>query len=672
MKKISLKIKVPIIFTSTIVITALVSLFIIGFFSQKKIEILHSSLLSKFAQEHSHDLLTKNKKSLDYKMQVWLKNEKYFFALLYLDNEGLIISSYGTKNQNYQKIILKTIKKTHNKSNSITIIRAQDKDLLIMPIRSNNFNLGYLVALAPPNNIFSFITNTSNEVKNTAFYIFIAGIFIIAITSYFLIRFLLKPILEMSDFATQNTHLNPSSLRPFPIKNQQYCWIIKNCKKTNCKYYKQKNKTCWNKLLEYPSGNPIPMPCMDCEVFLNKTGDEIENLKLFLNQLITSMKHHYDKNKSYSLSLEEMINARTKELKIKTKKLELETQKSNLLLENVSEAIIVTDMKGKIVQFNGLALELFNIIIPEKLSFPYLIHQIIQDQKIAKEINKIISTTIDLEQGQTSEFSYSQTGNERYLSVKTTILQEPQHNSNMIICLARNITNNKLLENFKEEFFHMISHDLKNPLTSIIGFLDLLRNGSERKGLNNNQIKYLNYAYNSSHEMQFMLKDLSNIVKLQTQRVTLNKISFSIHELLEDISTVFLPEVTKNQLKIDFSIQPSQAKLTADYQKIKQILTNLIANAIKANSTLIKITAIQKNKNTVFSIKDNGQGIPPNKLPYIFEKFTQLYTYQDKEEGLGLGLAIVKSLINLHNGNINVSSKENKGTEFIITLPNND
>jgi len=239
-----------------------------------------------------------------------------------------------------------------------------------------------------------------------------------------------------------------------------------------------------------------------------------------------------------------------------------------------------------------------------------------------------------------------------------------------VILLLCDFTDQKIVDNFKNDFFHMISHDLKNPLASVMGFLDLLHNGAEHEALSDKQKQYIEVATRSSSDLKMMLDDLSKIIKLQSDSLQLDKREFVLNDLFEELAQSFYPVFLSKNAEFVSRVSPRRLKVNGDYVRLKQALSNLIGNAIKTGENIkISLDAVKVGSNIVIAIEDNGVGISEDKLPLIFERFKQLYTYQTNDAGMGLGLTIVKTIINLHNGHIAVESQVNKGTKFIITLP---
>jgi len=674
MRNISIKIKIPLVFTIISIVIFLVSIVILSFFTQKKIELANIRLLSKFAISNSYELLMKNKPVLNSRINIWMNNEKYVKKLYFIDHKMNIIApiEVGVGSIDYR--IKKFIKRDIGKKQRFFQERLDNKsNVLIMPIRIGEITIGYLFAIIKRDNIIDILLDSQDYIKFSAILIFIMGSLVVIATAYLLSSKIVEPIMEIINYINLYTHTNPLSIKPIPLKNHLPCWQVKNCTK-KCKAHNQFLANCWEKYFNINTikkRNPMSFPCYECEVFLRQEKDEMEKLKIFLNQLISSIQFHYQKNKMYSTSLEEMIGDRTKELQGRTDELLAETKKSQLIINNIIEGILVTDLDCKLLQINSNAIELLKIKkdLRESHDYPEVV-EFINNPLLAQTILQIINDTISNKTSQVIEFKENYEGTEQFLLIKTSLIQDGKTNTNMVICLIEDITNNKLLDHFKNEFFNTISHDLKNPLTSVVGFLDLVLHGPDNDTLSERHRKLLNFAFHSSEDLQRMILDLSDLVRLQTNKIKLNKITFPVKDFFYELEDAFYPKLVENRITLEYSVIPDNLLLYADYYRLKQVFSNLIGNAVKAGSGItVYLKAEEQNNQIVMIVQDTGNGIPPEKLPFIFEKFTRLYTYQDKSEGLGLGLSIVKTLVNLHNGNITVESVITKGTTFTIAIP---
>ena len=230
----------------------------------------------------------------------------------------------------------------------------------------------------------------------------------------------------------------------------------------------------------------------------------------------------------------------------------------------------------------------------------------------------------------------------------------------------------KLL-NDKEKLMLSISHDMKAPLGSTIGYIELMNSTT----LNERQRYYLQNMQKSSEEILQLISNILENEQLSKGVFELNLIPFSIKELFDDIHNSFLPIAEKKGVKLHYKcLFNMDSKFIGDPLRIKQIVNNLLSNAFKFTDTgeislLVENTnAPQNNQNVKIVVKDSGLGIPKSSQALIFEEFSRIKNKgKENIEGVGLGLSIVKKLVDLQKGRIELKSKSGEGSEFTIYLP---
>lgn len=231
--------------------------------------------------------------------------------------------------------------------------------------------------------------------------------------------------------------------------------------------------------------------------------------------------------------------------------------------------------------------------------------------------------------------------------------------------------NKKILESdkIKTEFLANVSHELKTPLNSIIGFSEILSNQFFGK-LNDKQLEYVKDIYVSGIHLTGMINEILDISKIEANAMSLHKTEFSISQAVEEVINTVKPLADKKFIFIEKVI--SDGKVFADFQKIKQILYNLTSNAIKftPEKGKIKVEAFFEDNNFIIKVEDNGIGIDFKDQKRIFEKFVQLEnTYTKSESSTGLGLTITKELVEMHSGQIKLNSEPDKGSTFTVNIP---
>ena len=236
------------------------------------------------------------------------------------------------------------------------------------------------------------------------------------------------------------------------------------------------------------------------------------------------------------------------------------------------------------------------------------------------------------------------------------------------VAILHDVTHFKDLERVKNEFISTVSHDLKNPISVINGFADLL----QRVGpLNQKQIEYTHRIQAAAENMDGLVRFLLQLTRQELGTI-LKKEMVEVNELISEITNEFQPQANAKEQSLLFEIPKGKPRVNADPFQLKQALRNLVGNAIKYTPIggSISISLETKQDAVLIKVKDTGCGIPSNELPLIFNRFHRVGNEALKgEDGDGLGLAIAKSIIEQHNGKVFVESELGKGSCFTITLP---
>lgn len=225
------------------------------------------------------------------------------------------------------------------------------------------------------------------------------------------------------------------------------------------------------------------------------------------------------------------------------------------------------------------------------------------------------------------------------------------------------------LDLVRQEYIGDISHELKTPIFAIEGYLETLLDGAlQDKNVNK---KFIKQALKNVQRLNSLVQDLLTITQLEAGQLRMQPEPFRLYELVLDVFEVFESK-KNNTFKV---IAPNGNETTivwADKERIRQVLENLVSNAIKYGKPdgliIVRISATNGNKILV-AVEDEGNGIAPEHLPHLFERFYRVEKSRSRENGgTGLGLSIVKSLIAAHEESINVQSNEGRGTIFSFTL----
>lgn len=224
-------------------------------------------------------------------------------------------------------------------------------------------------------------------------------------------------------------------------------------------------------------------------------------------------------------------------------------------------------------------------------------------------------------------------------------------------------------EKSKDELITNVSHDLRTPLTSIIGYLGLIEDHQYQS--EEDIVKYSHIAYDKAKQMKNLVEDLFEYTKVQQHGAPVNLMTVDLGQLLEQVGASFELEANKKGMAINVSCEPTPLSITADPEKLGRLFSNLVANALKYGhgASYIHLTAKQLGEKVVITVADDGEKIPAESVKHLFERFYRVESSRNKATGgTGLGLAIVQSIVELHHGSVTARSDDQE-TAFVVTLP---
>jgi signal transduction histidine kinase len=222
----------------------------------------------------------------------------------------------------------------------------------------------------------------------------------------------------------------------------------------------------------------------------------------------------------------------------------------------------------------------------------------------------------------------------------------------------------------KSEFLANMSHELRTPLNAIIGFSEVL---SERMfgEINDKQAEYLADILESGRHLLSLINDILDLSKIEAGRMELESTDFDLPNVIETTLILVRERAHRRGITLGHAIDADLTKIRADERKVKQVLLNLLSNALKftPEGGRIDVRARRQESTLEVSVADTGVGIAPEDQEAVFEEFRQVGTAAKKVEGTGLGLAISRKFIELHGGRIWVKSQEGSGSTFAFSLP---
>ena len=359
--------------------------------------------------------------------------------------------------------------------------------------------------------------------------------------------------------------------------------------------------------------------------------------------------------------------------------------------ENLFEATIESNGDGIIVVDNYKKVIVMNSKFTEMLDLP-------SDMRTGKDIDiildHILSRTSNADELnlKVKSIFYTSDSNRDILHFKNTHYYEWYSNpfikngiiNGRVFCL-HDITEMKEIEGSlreanviaetsnrtKSEFLANMSHELRTPLNSVIGFSEVLLEGNSGS-LNEKQTRYLRNISKSGKHLLTIINDILDISKIESGKMHLYKENISVKNLLEDMFSSMQPLAAEKEIVMKVSFGPDLSYIQADKGKIKQVLYNLIGNALKftEHGGFVTISAKVNGDMVYISVEDTGIGISRMDQEKLFKPFTQIdSSISRKYEGTGLGLALSKELVVLHGGKIWVVSEPGKGSTFTFTIP---
>ncbi len=298
----------------------------------------------------------------------------------------------------------------------------------------------------------------------------------------------------------------------------------------------------------------------------------------------------------------------------------------------------------------------------------------IQYMKIHTELRNIKSTEEPLEISIANKSYHIRSGRAQTINLLLSTYEMAIQRNEELTKIRNDLEDsNRQLEEMsrhKSEFLANMSHELRTPLTSILGYTKLILDGLEGD-INEEQRKDLGIVYTSSKHLIQLINDLLDLSRIEAGKTVLSHETFTISELLSEVIPILDGLATEKGLVFIYSVAPDIDSLYADKAKTKQVLINILGNAVKfTNEGIVKLNIAETDNDFIFSVTDTGIGMKEEDLEAIFDSFKQVGQAQIAGyEGTGLGLAISKQFIEMHGGKIWVESELGKGSTFTFTLP---
>ena len=344
--------------------------------------------------------------------------------------------------------------------------------------------------------------------------------------------------------------------------------------------------------------------------------------------------------------------------------LESERAKGTAILDNMTEGVIALDGQGYVILMNPAAQRILDVAHDQGERRTLL--EVVRDKGLADWVE--MCQALDTAEPCKQEIE-SHLPSLRIIEVNAMPMPFSSERRGFLLVL-HDITELRRLEKVRAEFVANVSHELRTPLTAIKGYLETVL---DETGLESDtHRRFLEIANSHAERMGRLIDDLLNLSDIETGKVVLDPMPISLGTFVHDVSAMFEKDAAKKDVKLVNQVPPDLS-VQADRDRLSQILVNLVDNAVKytpKGGTVSFLAAKTDDHQIRIAIRDTGQGIPPNDLPRVTERFYRVDKARSREEGgTGLGLAIVKHLVQLHGGTLHIESEYGKGTTIEFLLP---
>ncbi|MBR0490844.1 MAG: PAS domain-containing protein [Clostridia bacterium] len=355
---------------------------------------------------------------------------------------------------------------------------------------------------------------------------------------------------------------------------------------------------------------------------------------------------------------DEIFGLMTTELKeqlneVSTKKNQIET-----ILRHMTDGIVAFNMDGEIILINPEAKKLLSIR-PEDTTFEDIFNKF----KLDINMEKIIY----LENWTSSEQRVEV--DDKYINIYFAPFKNQDDRPDGVIAVVQDITEHVKLDNMRKEFVADVSHELKTPITSIMGYADTLLEGEYDK---ETQDKFLNVIATEARRMAKLVTDLLTLSRYDSKKKKTEKVAFDLGELVKRCQDKLAIEIKKKNHTVNCFVTADVPPVYADKDDIERVVLNILTNSIKytKDGGEIKIYVGFVYNDAYIKVFDNGIGIPEEDLNRIFERFYRVDKARTREMGgTGLGLSIAKEILDKNGGSIDIKSVVGQGTEVVIKIP---
>lgn len=365
-------------------------------------------------------------------------------------------------------------------------------------------------------------------------------------------------------------------------------------------------------------------------------------------------------------AFESMASSIREARRVNRRRLQRAEQMSDAALEYLYDPVVVLDHHARIVHLNQAAETLLGKI-PEGVRVPVKEH--IEDRRLSKALAAAaLSKTVSAGEDETSLMALKSANSTKTYRLRTTPIGDEEGISLGSVAVLEDVTHMREIDRLKNEFIGVASHELRTPVSSLLLSAQLLKDGAVGE-LNPSQKQVVDMQLQDLERLEKLMRDLLDVTKLEagTARPKLQKVPAA--EIIGSTVEMLKPQASKKGVVLETQVPSDLGTVTVDRVQVGRVLTNLIANAIRHTSAagFVRVSADGAKNDVTFHVKDSGEGIPPDYLARIFDRFVQVPGAT--QGGAGLGLSIAQNIVKAHGGQMSVESKVGEGSVFSFTLP---
>ncbi|GAB4272554.1 two-component system histidine kinase PnpS [Thermincola ferriacetica] len=355
------------------------------------------------------------------------------------------------------------------------------------------------------------------------------------------------------------------------------------------------------------------------------------------------------------------LNYMARRLKDTIKEITEEKNKIQAILTSMVEGVIAVDKDTRILLVNPAFEKIFNVVADQVIGLTVI--EGIRNYELEKILLKA------LKKGRTINQEIEIVPLRRAFRVNVVPLMRKEKIVG-VVAVFRDIAEIRELEKMRSEFVANVSHELRTPLTSIKGFVETLLDGAmEDREVARRFLEIINVETN---RLSRLINDILSLSSIEAKNKEISRSPVNFNEIVEKVLPILVPMAEEKNITVETDIHPDLPVIMANEDLIKQVLINLVDNAIKytPENGRVVLSATPSGGGLKVSVKDTGIGIPPESMSRLFERFYRVDKARSRElGGTGLGLAIVKHALEAHGGTIKVESQVGMGSKFTFYLP---